>query len=171
MDFDPEMPVTTFSLLKKTKTLQTHNDQFTAIFNNLLALLCPNTTASSSGMALRGTLTGNAVEDGWLTTRSCKFFFCTFSSRLWKELDTSRRAKSDSWCSKTVNDVKFTSTNFKTEPCFVWKSGERLLTYTLEDINNNNITRDIQTAQLSSYYLQFSVKVLFVISEDSWNSL
>ena len=42
----------------------------------------------------------------------------------------------------------------------MWKSGERLLTYTLEDINNNNITRDIQTAQLSSYYLQFSVKVL-----------
>jgi uncharacterized protein YfaQ (DUF2300 family) len=63
-DFDPEMSVTTFSLLKKTKTLPTQNDQFTAKFNNLLALLCRNTTASSSGMALRGTLTGNAVEDG-----------------------------------------------------------------------------------------------------------
>jgi len=164
------MSVTTFSLLKKNKTLQTHNDQFTAIFNNLLGLLCPNTTASSSGMALRGTLIGNAVEDGWLTTRSCKFFFCTFSSRLWKQLDTSRRAKSDSWCSKTVNDVKFTSTNFKTEPCFVWKSGERLFTYTSEDINNNNITCDIQTAQLSwLFYTIFSQS--FVISEDSWNSI
>ena len=147
--FDPEMSVMPFSLLKKTKTLQTHYDQFIAKFHNLLVRLCSNTTASSSGIALRGIFTGTAVEDGWLTTRSCKFFFCTCSSWLWKELDTSRRAKSDSWCSKTVNDVKFTSTNFKTEPCFVWKSGERLFTYTLGDINNDNITCDIQIAQLS----------------------